>query len=155
MKKIIKVLALTAAFMLMFSSCGKKKNDNKNSSASPSEKQEQQLNESGENKKPSDEKSENKSSSDKNNTETKKEDKKTSANKNEKSDTGMFLGMDDSNFLVIFSASEKKDVHFKIDPSLNFQDSDIELGSPVNYRYTVSETDEKTLTFIEAAKTEQ
>lgn len=67
-------------------------------------------------------------------------------------DKGMFLGMDDSNFVVIFSSEEKKDVHYKIAPSLNFKDSDIELGSAVKYRYTVSKTDEKTITHIEAVK---
>ena len=71
---------------------------------------------------------------------------------NEKEDKGMFLGMDDSNFVVIFSSEEKKDVHYKIASSLNFKDSDIELGAAVTYRYTVSETDEKTITFIEAVK---
>lgn len=72
----------------------------------------------------------------------------------ETEDKGMFLGMDDSNFVVIFSSLEKKDVHYKIAPSLNFKDSDIELGSAVKYRYTTSKTDEKTITHIEAVKPE-
>ena len=87
--------------------------------------------------------------------EEKKEEKtEEPLNAEELQDKGMFLGMDDSNFVVIFSSSEKKDVHYKIAPSLNFKDSDIELGEAVSYRYTVSKTDEKTITYIEAVKTE-
>ena len=89
--------------------------------------------------------------------EEEKEDKKEDEvplKADEKEDKGMFLGMDDSNFVVIFSSAEKKDVHYKIAPSLNFKDIDIELGGAVEYRYTVSPTDEKTLTYIKAVKTE-
>lgn len=69
----------------------------------------------------------------------------------EKEDTGMFLGLDDSNFVVIFATSEKKDVHYKIDSSVNFDD--IELGAAVKFRYVTSETDTKTITYIEAVET--
>ena len=147
MKKIFKILALTAALMIVFSGCEKKKDNGKKEDEKPEVKQEQKIDENdGKENKNSD----NEKDTEKDKKEASENSENTAENKNEKTDSGMFLGMSDSNFLVIFSATDKKDVYFKIDPSLNFENSDIEIGTAVNYRYTVSETDEKTITFIEA-----
>lgn len=156
MKKILKVIAVLSAFTLIFTSCGKKKGNDGEGSDSSKTKQEQKLEET-ERKDKKDKNEDKKGKKESKKGENKKSDGKKSdegsnAKKNEKSDEGMFLGMTDSNFIVIFSKSESRDINFKIDPSLDFVNSDIEPGQKVNYRYTVSETDEKTITFIEAAK---
>lgn len=149
MKKILKVIAVLSAFTLIFTSCGKKKGNDGEGSDGSKTKQEQKLEETE--KKDKKDKNESKKGENEK-SDGKKSDEGSNAKENEKSDTGMFLGMIDSNFIVIFSGSESRDISFKIDPSLDFENSDIELGQKVNYRYIVSETDEKTITFIEAAE---
>lgn len=152
MKKILKVIAVLSAFTLIFTSCGKKKGSDGEGSDGSKTKQEQKLEETEKkDKKDKKDKSESKKGENEK-SDGKKSDEGSNAKENEKSDEGMFLGMTDSNFIVIFSGSESRDISFKIDPSLDFVSSDIELGQKVNYRYIVSETDEKTITFIEAAK---
>lgn len=63
-------------------------------------------------------------------------------------DKGVFLGMSDSNFAVIFSQSQKKDVYYAVDRKLNLENSDVEIGDAVSYTYTTDEKDAKTITSI-------
>ena len=75
---------------------------------------------------------------------TKKQDKKESGK-------GLFLGMDDSNFLVIFMSDENgspKEYRFAIDRSLNFENSDVEIGDSVSFEYITDSKDTKTITKI-------
>ncbi len=87
----------------------------------------------------------NDSKADKKNEETKKEEKTI------KSGKGLFLGMDDSNFLVIFMSDENgtpKEYRFAIDRNLNFENSDIEIGDSVNFEYETDSKDTKIITKI-------
>ena len=151
MKKNIAILLTTILMISMFTGCRKNKTENPPIEEKPPvsneiENKEENKGENKEEKQPVSNEIENKE-------EKGKENKaEVSVKDKESEDQGMFLGMDDSNFVVIFSSLEKKDVHYKIAPSLNFKDSNIELGSAVKYRYTVSKTDEKTITHIEAVK---
>lgn len=70
--------------------------------------------------------------------------------KEEIAGSGMFLGQTDSNFVVIFTVKENKDIQYKIGKDVNIDE--IELGAAVDFKYTVSETDEKTLTYIKPRK---
>lgn len=134
MKKFIKITAVIAAVSLIFCGCGKKnkdKDENKNTNT-------------------------NTEITDTNNNENKEDGGKVSEsgnkaeNKNEeKEGTGLFLGMDDSNFAVIFV--ESKDVHFKIADSLDLVNSPVNIGDSVKFTYSEN-GGEKTLITIEKAQ---
>ncbi len=89
--------------------------------------------------------------------ETEKEDassEKKSSSSERKSAKGLFLGMDDSNFLVIFmddGSGTPKDCRFTIDRSLNFENSDVEIGDSVEFEYETDSKDTKTIVKISKA----
>ena len=86
------------------------------------------------------------------NNQLKEEVSEETKNKNNKeSGKGLFLGMDDSNFLVIFMSDENgspKEYRFAIDRSLNFENSDVEIGDTVSFEYMIDSKDTKTITKI-------
>ncbi len=72
-----------------------------------------------------------------------------------KSAQGLFLGMDDSNFVVIFmddGSGTPKDNRFAIDRSLNFENSDVEIGDSVSFEYVTNSKDTKTIVKISRTK---
>lgn len=156
MKKYIKITAVLAAAVLLLCGCPKKNKDNQNDKNADNQTESTiQTEKENDNNEETSKNTEEKEKSEK----TKKDENKgnsevSSENKNEKTGSGLFLGMDDSNLAVIFSAEEKKDVHFKIDSGLDLVNSDVEIGDSVTFTYSTDETDSKTLISIKKADAE-
>ncbi len=77
--------------------------------------------------------------------------KETKNQSNKESGKGLFLGMDDSNFIVIFMSDESgspKEYRFAIDRSINFENSDVQIGDNVSFEYITDSKDTKTITKI-------
>lgn len=74
--------------------------------------------------------------------------KETKNQSNKESGKGLFLGMDDSNFIVIFMSDESgspKEYRFAIDRSINFENSDVQIGDNVSFEYITDSKDTKTI----------
>ena len=77
--------------------------------------------------------------------------KETKNQSKKESGKGLFLGMDDSNFIVIFMSDESgspKEYRFAIDRSINFENSDVQIGDNVSFEYIKDSKDTKTITKI-------
>lgn len=131
MKNILKIMGILLGLSILFAGCGKKTVE---LPKVPDNQEVNQTEVSKEEEKKEEEKE-------------KEEDKEVVVPSTE-TDMGVFLGMSDSNFAVIFSQSQKKDVYYAVDRKLNIEKSDVEIGDAVNYTYTTDEKDAKTITSI-------
>lgn len=155
MKKF-KAILMVFCVVMCLSACKKSKDKTENNVKENKVTQEENTKKENTEKKEDNKKESKKTTSDgeKNESKTEKKDEK-SDNKKLVKKTGLFLGLDGSNFAVVIVNDENGNatqLNLQLSKEADMDNSDVEIGDTVNIEYTADETDNKILKKISKAK---